>query len=61
MTKVQIAHFLNIDVKTFRNWKTTRPNLYQTIMKGFKFDDMLNQSKKNYENMIKIKEKKAFQ
>ena len=60
MTKVQIAHFLNIDVKTFRNWKTSRPNLYRTIMQGFKFDDILKQSRKNYEDMVKLKEREAF-
>lgn len=60
MTKVQIAQFLNIDVKTFRNWRTTRPNLYKTIMQGFKFDDILKQSKKNYEDMVKLKDAGAF-
>ena len=54
MTKAQIAQFLNIDVKTFRNWKQTRPNLYKIIMQGFKFDDVLKQSRKNYEDMIKL-------
>lgn len=61
MTKSQIAQFLNIDVKTFRNWKKTRPNLYKIIMQGFKFDDVLKQSRKNYEDMIRLKDKEAFQ
>lgn len=38
MTQRDMAGFLDIDVKTIRNWRDKKPNLYRIIMKGFAFD-----------------------
>ena len=54
-TQSQMASFLGIDVKTLRNWKTSRPNLYQKVMEGFMFDDAINQAKENYEAMESLR------
>ncbi|MDA3048971.1 hypothetical protein OFO03_00140 [Campylobacter sp. JMF_02 ED1] len=31
MTKRDIAGFLGVNVQTLRNWKKTRPNLYESL------------------------------
>ena len=36
MTKRDIAGFLNIDIKTLYNWKKFKPNLYKTVMLGWR-------------------------
>lgn len=58
MTKRDIAGYLGIDVQTLRNWKKTRPNLYRTIMQGLAINDAIEQSKQNYENLLKFAQNK---
>ncbi|TLD87322.1 transcriptional regulator [Helicobacter sp. MIT 05-5294] len=49
-----MAGILQIDTKTLYNWKKRKPNLYRIIMLGFKFEEMLNLSKKHYEELLEI-------
>ena len=51
-----MAGFLEIDVKTLRNWRDKKPNLYKTIMKGFASDEVLKQTKENYEKLSEVVE-----
>ena len=53
MTKRDMAGYVGIDVQTLRNWKKTRPNLYRVIMQGLLIDDVIAQSKENYEKLVK--------
>lgn len=46
---------LDIDVSTLYNWRKYKPNLYRIVMLGFKFDEFLEQSEKNYEELLKYK------
>lgn len=57
MTQRDMAGFLDIDVKTIRNWRNKKPNLYETIMKGLAFDEIVESSKESYEKALSIKEK----
>lgn len=57
MTQRDMAGFLDIDVKTIRNWRNKKPNLYETIMKGLAFDEIVESSKESYEKALLIKEK----
>ena len=57
MTKRDIAGYLGIDVKTLYNWEKNKPNLYETVMKGLAFDEIVDASKQSYEKAIEIKEK----
>lgn len=57
MTKRDIAGYLGIDTKTLYNWEKDKPNLYKTVMKGLAFDEMVEQSKENYEKVKELKEK----
>ena len=54
MTQRDMAGYLGVDVKTIRNWKKNKPNLYETIIKGFAYDSALESAKENYENLKNI-------
>jgi uncharacterized protein YjcR len=54
MTQRDIAGYLGIDVKTIRNWKKERPNLYKTVMKGLAFDDMIEKAEQNLNELKEL-------
>ena len=54
MTQRDMAGFLDIDVKTLRNWRNKKPNLYKTLMKGFASDEMVKQAKENYKKLEEL-------
>jgi len=56
MTQRDMAGFLGIDVKTLRNWRAKKPNLYNTIIRGMAFQEAVNQSKENYEKLKELSE-----
>jgi hypothetical protein len=51
MTQRDMAGFLGIDVKTIRNWRKHKPNLYKTLMKGFAFDEAVKNFQESYEKL----------
>lgn len=57
MTKRDIAGFLNVDMKTLYNWEKYKPNLYKTVMKGLAFDELIEKSEKNLNELKELKEK----
>ena len=57
MTQRDMAGFLNVDVKTLRNWKKYKPNLYKIVMQGFAFEEAVKTAKENYEKLKDISEK----
>jgi hypothetical protein len=57
MTQRDMAGFLDIDVKTIRNWRDKKPNLYKTIMKGLAFDEIVEVQKDSYEKVKELQEK----
>ena len=44
MTQRDMAGFLNIDVKTIRNWRKNKPNLYKIIIQGFAIEKAIKQA-----------------
>ena len=56
MTQRDKAIYLDIDVKTLRNWKKFKPNLYKVVMLGFAFEKVVEKSKKTYEELEALKE-----
>lgn len=52
MTQRDMAGFLNIDVKTIRNWRKNKPNLYKIIIQGFAIEEII---KKTEENALELK------
>ena len=57
MTQRDMAGYLNVDVKTLRNWRKNKPNLYKIIIQGFAFSEAIEKSKKNYEELKELSEK----
>ncbi len=57
MTQRDMAGFLNIDVKTLRNWRKHKPKLYEKVMQGFAFEEAVKVAKENYERLKEISEK----
>ena len=54
MTQRDMAGYLNVDVKTLRNWRKNKPNLYKIIMLGFGVLDVAKQTEKNNEDLKKL-------
>ena len=54
MTQRDMAGYLDIDVKTLRNWRKNKPFLYKTLMQGFAFQEAIEQSKRNYEQLQEL-------
>lgn len=54
MTQRDKAIYLDIDVKTLRTWKKTRPHLYKIVMLGFAFEEAVKKSKENYEALVEL-------
>ena len=57
ITKRDMAYYLDVDVATLYNRRKNKPNLYRIVMLGFKFEDLIKQSKKNYEELCEFEEK----
>ncbi|HED6628030.1 TPA: transcriptional regulator [Campylobacter coli] len=55
-SKRDMAYELDIDVSTLYNWRKYKPNLYRIVMLGFKFDDLLENSKKTHEELLHIEQ-----
>ena len=51
MTQRDMAGILNVDVKTLRNWRKEKPNLYEIVLKGFAYDEAVKTAKENYERL----------
>ncbi|EAL9494510.1 transcriptional regulator, partial [Campylobacter jejuni] len=55
-SKRDMAYELDIDVSTLYNWRKYKPNLYRIVMLGFKFDELLDNSKKTHEELLHIEQ-----
>jgi len=56
MTQRDKAIYLDITPVTLRNWRKNKPNLYKIIMLGFAFEEVVEKSKENYEELEKLAE-----
>ena len=54
ISKRDMAGYLGVDVSTLHNWRKKKPNLYRIIIKGFRFDEVLESSKATYKSLRKI-------
>lgn len=57
MTQRDKAIYLDLDPKTLRNWRKHKPNLYKIVMLGFAFEEAVEKSKENYEQLAALEEK----
>lgn len=56
MTQRDMAGYIDITPVTLRNWKKKKPKLYEIVMKGFAYDEIVELNKKTYEKAKKMKE-----
>jgi len=61
MTQRDKAIYLDITPVTLRNWRKHKPNLYKIVMLGFAFEDAVEKSKQNYEEMKTLQDKSLQQ
>lgn len=54
MTQRDMAGILDLDVKTLRNWRKHKPELYKKVMQGFKLEEAIKEAKEHYEKLKKI-------
>ena len=54
MTQRDMAGYLGVDVKTVRNWRKNKPNLYKILIQGFALQEAIEQSKINYERLKEL-------
>ncbi|MCV6606720.1 MAG: hypothetical protein OIF32_00780 [Campylobacterales bacterium] len=57
LTQQDKARLLGIDPRTLRKWRTEKTFLYNTIMKGFAFDEIVEASRESYEKAKSVQEK----
>lgn len=58
MTQRDMAGILGVDVKTLRNWRKDKPELYKKIMQGFQFEQAVQEAKEHYEKLQKFSDSK---
>ncbi|MBZ7935178.1 MULTISPECIES: transcriptional regulator [Campylobacter] len=56
-SKRDMAYEIDVDVSTLYNWRKYKPNLYRIVMLGFKFDELLEKQKKDYEELLHMEQK----
>lgn len=54
MTQRDMAGILGVDVKTLRNWRKDKPELYKKVIQGFQFEQVVQEAKEQYERLKKL-------
>jgi transcriptional regulator with XRE-family HTH domain len=54
LTQQDMARLLNITPMTLRNWRKEKPKLYEIIMKGFAFEEVVKKAQQNADELKKL-------
>ena len=57
LTQQDQARILGVSTATIRNWKKQKPKLYEMVMKGFAFDELISKSDQSLEELKEFKKK----
>ncbi|MBT5934089.1 hypothetical protein [Sulfurimonas sp.] len=57
MTQRDMAGYIDVTPVTLRNWRKNKPELYEIIMKGFAFDDIVELNVESAEKAKELKKK----
>ncbi len=57
LTQQDQARILGVSTATIRNWKKQKPKLYEIVMKGFAFDEFIEKSDQNLDELKELKKK----
>ncbi len=58
LTQQDMARLLDVDARTLRNWRTTKPFLYKIVMQGFAVEDVKTSLKDHLEKLENVGEEK---
>lgn len=57
MTQRDMAMYIDVTPVTLRNWRKNKPELYEIVMKGFAFDEIVKMSEESCKKAKELKEK----
>ena len=60
MTQRDMAGYVDITPVTLRNWRKKKPKLYEILMKGFAYEEVLEMNKAVYEKAKELDEKYKY-
>lgn len=56
LTQQDKARLLEIDPRTLRNWRKEKPYLYEIVMKGFAFEEVVKKAQQNADELKALEE-----
>ena len=51
LTQQDQARILGVATATIRNWKKDKPRLYEIVMKGFAFEEVVKKARQNADEL----------
>ncbi len=55
MTQRDMAGYIDVTPVTLRNWRKHKPKLYEIVMKGFSFNEIIEKSEKKFSGTERVK------
>lgn len=56
LTQQDMARLLNVTPMTLRNWRKEKPYLYEIIIKGFAFEEVVKKAQQNADELKALEE-----
>ena len=56
LTQQDQARILGVATATIRNWKKDKPRLYEIVIKGFAFEEVVKKSQQNADELKELEE-----
>ncbi|WP_151943945.1 helix-turn-helix domain-containing protein [Aliarcobacter butzleri] len=56
MTQRDMAGYIGVTPVTLRNWRKEKPKLYEIVMKGFAFEEVVKKAQQNADELKALEE-----
>lgn len=56
MTQRDMAGYIGVTPVTLRNWRKEKPKLYEIVMKGFAFEEVVKKAQQNADELRALEE-----
>ncbi|GGD40098.1 hypothetical protein GCM10012288_12670 [Malaciobacter pacificus] len=56
MTQRDMAGYIGVTPVTLRNWRREKPKLYEIVMKGFAFEEVVKKAQENADELKALEE-----
>lgn len=56
LTQQDMARLLDVTPMTLRNWRKEKPYLYEIVMKGFAFEEVVKKAQQNADELKALEE-----